>query len=266
MADITLNRLRAGDGAPPIVFVHGFLCRLQDWRHQLTHFAEGHTVVACDLRGHGESPRGEAPMTIETVGGDVARMLGEEDLTGAILIGHSMGCRVVMEAWRQAKHRVAGLVLVDGSQVGIDKAAGQASWDLAIAEKGYKAVVLSLFEDMFFGAPPSWKDEAIGKVLSIPEATGAPLFGALIGWDAELLTPTMTTLDIPVLVLQSTTMRLDRVRRVLAEGEEGPFQELILKSVAGAESQTISGPGHFSMTAAPDATNARIARFIAERF
>lgn len=265
MPDITLNRIRAGDGAPPIVFVHGFLCRHQDWRHQVAHFRENYTVVACDLRGHGDSLRGKAPMTIETVGGDVARMLGEEDLRGAILVGHSMGCRVVMEAWRQAQDRVAGLVLVDGSRVGVDKAAGQAGWDAAIAEKGYEAVVRGLFEDMFFDDPPDWKNEAIGKVLSIPESSGAPLFSALVGWDADTLEATMAALDIPVLALQSTTMDINRVRRPLTEGEVGPFQDLILKSVAGAESETVAGPGHFCMTEAPAAINARIARFIAER-
>ena len=98
MSELTLNRIREGSGMPPIVFVHGFLCRHQDWRHQVSHFAKDHTVVACDLRGHGETPRGESPMTVETLGGDVAEMLQEEGLTGAILIGHSMGCRIVMEA------------------------------------------------------------------------------------------------------------------------------------------------------------------------
>jgi pimeloyl-ACP methyl ester carboxylesterase len=60
-------------------------------------------------------------------------------------------------------------------------------------------------------------------------------------------------------------MSFDRVRRRLTEGEFGPFQKLALKSVAGAESETIAGAGHFSMMEASAAINARIARFIAER-
>lgn len=265
MADIRLNRIRDGAGNPPIVFVHGFLCRHQDWRHQVSHFAADHTVVACDLRGHGKSPRGDAEMTIETLGGDVVEMLVEEDLTGAVLVGHSMGCRVVMEAWRQARDRVTGLVLVDGSRVGADKAAGQSAFDAVIAEKGYETVVRGLFEGMFFGDPPDWKDQAIDNVLSVPANTGQPLFRNLIRWDADTLEATMADLDIPVLVSQSTTMGLDRLRRRLAEGEVGPFQELVLDRVAGAESETISGPGHFSMTEAPAAINASIERFIAAR-
>ena len=174
MSEISLNRIRQGSGRPPIVLVHGFLCRHQDWSHQVSHFAPSHTVVACDLRGHGESPRGDAPMTIETLGKDVAAMLDEEDLNGVILIGHSMGCRVVIGARRQAPDRVAGLVLVDGSRVGIDRKSGQDAFDALVEEKGYEAVVRGLFEDMFFGDPPDWKDDLLANVPAMPKETGWP--------------------------------------------------------------------------------------------
>jgi pimeloyl-ACP methyl ester carboxylesterase len=266
MPDIRLNRIREGAGVPPIVFVHGFLCRHRDWRHQVSHFAARHAVIACDLRGHGETPRGEAPMTVETLGGDVASLLEDEALEDAILVGHSMGCRVVMEAYRQAPDRVAGLILVDGSRVGTDRAAGQESFDAAIAANGYETVVRGLFEGMFFDDPPDWKDEALAKVFAVPETTGRPLFRALIAWDAEKLEAAMVETKIPVLVVQSTTMDADRNRRRLEGGEAGPFQELVLSHVAGSEGETVSGPGHFCMTEAPVAINERIERFIAARF
>ena len=265
MAEFRLNRIREGSGAPPIVFVHGFLCRHQDWRHQVSYFAKSHTVVACDLRGHGETPRGDGPMTVETLGGDVAAMLREESLQGAVLVGHSMGCRIVMEALLQAAGRVAALVLVDGSRVGVDRAAGQKAFEATVEENGYANVVRGLFEDMFFDDPPDWKDETLEMVLAIPEGTGRPLFGDLVGWDAERLEDTLARLRVPVLVIQSTTMGVDRNRRGLAEGEVGPFQELILRHVPGAESVTLPGPGHFCMTEAPDPVNRRIERFIAGR-
>ncbi len=57
-------------------------------------------------------------MDKDTLGRDVADLIEAEDLTGAILIGHSMGCRVAMEARDLARGRVAALVLVDGSRLG----------------------------------------------------------------------------------------------------------------------------------------------------
>lgn len=205
-------------------------------------------------------------MTIETVGGDVARLLEEQDLRDAILVGHSMGCRVVMEARRQAEGRVAGLILVDGSRVGIDREAGQQAFDATIAANGYEPVVRGLFESMFFDNPPDWKTETLEKVLAIPEETGRPLFRALVAWDADELEPAMADIKVPVLAIQSTTMDMERRRRPLEKGETGPFQALILEHIAGAESVTVPGPGHFCMTEAPAAINAHIEQFIAGHF
>jgi len=48
--------VRAGQGTPPLLFVHGFACNHADWRAQLDFFSRTHEVVACDLRGHGRTP------------------------------------------------------------------------------------------------------------------------------------------------------------------------------------------------------------------
>jgi pimeloyl-ACP methyl ester carboxylesterase len=260
-----LNYIDEGAGLPPIVFVHGFLCRHQDWRYQVSHFKAAHRVVACNLRGHGDTPRGDAPLTMETLGGDVAALLEALDLTGAVLVGHSMGCRVVMEARRQAAGRVAGLLLVDGSRGGVDPTTATVNFDSAVAEHGYAAVARGLFEGMFFDNLPSWKDETVAHAAAQPESIGKPLFRALIGWDAAQLEAALSEIDVPVLAIQSSTMGTDRVRRPLAPGEQSPYQALILERVAGAESETLSGPGHFCMTEAPDAINARIKEFIETR-
>ena len=81
-----MNYIDEGAGLPPIVFVHGFLCRHQDWRYQVSHFKAAHRVVACNLRGHGD-----APLTMETLGGDVAALLEALDLTGTVLVGIRWG-------------------------------------------------------------------------------------------------------------------------------------------------------------------------------
>ena len=47
----------AGGGDPPIVFVHGWGCDRSYFAPQIEFFAPDHTVLALDLRGHGESGR-----------------------------------------------------------------------------------------------------------------------------------------------------------------------------------------------------------------
>lgn len=108
---------REGTGNPPLVFVHGFACAHDDWQAQLDFFRARQCVAAFDLRGHGASPGDPAQCDIETYGADVNALLHALELTPAILIGHSLGCRAVLQACSEAPQRVAGLVLVDGSRM-----------------------------------------------------------------------------------------------------------------------------------------------------
>ena len=41
-----MHFVRAGRGAPALVFVHGFACTHEDWQAQLAHFQRTHEVVA----------------------------------------------------------------------------------------------------------------------------------------------------------------------------------------------------------------------------
>lgn len=260
MSGIELFRVRKDAGDPPLVFVHGYLCNHDHWRHQIPHFAPRHTALACDLRGHGRSPRGTAEMSIETLGADVADMLAAEDLRGAVLIGHSMGCRVVLETCRRAPDRVAGLVLVDGSRSGdaASRKADQARYDAAIAELGYRDCVRRAFDSMFLGEPPAWKEPLMEGVLAVPEEIGRPLFRNLLGWDLEAA---LAQIRVPVLVLQSTAMNAARQRYAMAAGETSPYQALLLERLADCRSVTIPA-GHFSMLEVPGVVNAEIERFI----
>src|SRR5678815_2468104 len=61
-----------GEGAPALVFVHGWSCNRSYWREQLQPFSKQFKVVAVDLAGHGESGLGRTSWTIAAFGGDVA--------------------------------------------------------------------------------------------------------------------------------------------------------------------------------------------------
>jgi pimeloyl-ACP methyl ester carboxylesterase len=111
-----IHHVVTGNGWPPIVFVHGFACAHSDWDNQVAHLSPRHQTIAVDLRGHGASPGEPADCSIERYGADVAEVMRALALPPAVLVGHSMGCRVVIEAALQAPARTSGLILVDGSQ------------------------------------------------------------------------------------------------------------------------------------------------------
>lgn len=102
-----------GAGSPALVFVHGWSCDRTYWKAQMPAFADQHRVVAVDLAGHGESGTGRPSWTMPALGGDVASVVEELGLERIVLVGHSMGGDVIVEAERLLPGRVAGLVWVD---------------------------------------------------------------------------------------------------------------------------------------------------------
>src|ERR1700688_3196975 len=102
-----------GQGSPALVFVHGWACDRSYWRNQLGHFAERHQVVAIDLAGHGEAGLGRKAYTIPAFGEDVVAVVQKLGLDDMVLIGHSMGGDVIVEAALELRERVRGLVWVD---------------------------------------------------------------------------------------------------------------------------------------------------------
>src|SRR4051812_5311544 len=142
---------RAGRGSPALVFVHGFACSLEDWHFQLSEFQQNHEVVACDLRGHGKTPGRPQECSIEHYGGDVAALVNNLELESCVLVGHSMGCRVVLEANRLIPDKVAGLVLVDGSRNATgDPDLAEAGARATVEKMGYPTFAETLFRQMFF--------------------------------------------------------------------------------------------------------------------
>jgi pimeloyl-ACP methyl ester carboxylesterase len=102
-----------GRGEPTLVFVHGWSCDRNYWNNQVHAFAANHRVIAVDLAGHGASGRGRKEWTIPAFGADVAAVIRKENPSKVILIGHSMGGDVIVEAAKLCSGRVLGLIGAD---------------------------------------------------------------------------------------------------------------------------------------------------------
>ena len=256
---------RAGDGDPPLVFVHGIASAHDDWRAQLDYFRARRCVVACDLRGHGASTGDPAQCDIETYGADVSALLRALDLPPAVLIGHSLGCRVVLQASVDAPERVIGLVLVDGSRLGTgDPQMAEQAARQQIQAVGYPAFLRGFFAGMFLeGSDPAVQERIVGRALALPEAIGAALFPRVVRWDAQAMDAALGRVAVPLLVIQSTYVTPQRVRVPLAPGASTPWLELVRRSVPTAQSEIVSGAGHFAMLEKPHAVNQHLEQFVA---
>jgi pimeloyl-ACP methyl ester carboxylesterase len=120
----TTERARSADGVPiayevrgtgetTLVFVHGWACDGSFWHEQLDEFAEDFRVVSLDLGGHGASGADRDRWTLRSLGQDVQAVADALALDRFILVGHSMGGPVSLEAARLMPERVSGILCVD---------------------------------------------------------------------------------------------------------------------------------------------------------
>jgi pimeloyl-ACP methyl ester carboxylesterase len=103
----------AGEGSPAVVLIHCWLCDQHLWDAVVPVLARKHTVVTLDLAGHGGSGGRRDAWTIQAFGGDVKAVVDRLGLDRVILVGHSMGGLVAVEAAHLMPAKLAALVPVD---------------------------------------------------------------------------------------------------------------------------------------------------------
>jgi pimeloyl-ACP methyl ester carboxylesterase len=252
--------VRSGSGSPALVFVHGFACTHEDWRHQVEQFERTNDVVACDLRGHGKTPGRPQECSIEHYGGDVAALVNNLELERVVLIGHSMGCRVVLEAARLIPDKIAGIVLVDGSLNATSDPQGAEAAARATVEKlGYPKFAEALFRQMFFKPSPE-ADAIVARAVKSSAEFGPHLWPRITRWDAGSMEVAFASLRAPVLAIQSTTRNSQLQRAPLKPGDTSPWIDYLRSR--GARVEIVRDTGHFTQLEAPDAVNRLIAEFL----
>jgi len=251
-----MHGLRAGKGAPPFVFVHGFACSHEDWQSQTDHFSRSHRVVACDLRAHGRTPGEPGECSIEQYGADVADLLRTLD-DRVVLVGHSMGCRVVLEANRLAAERIAAIALVDGSRMGTgDPRQAHEAMRAAIEFTGFEAFADALFRQMFLDPSTSDAVRIIARAKRLPADVGTALFPSSARWDAGKLISALAAVQCPLLAIQSTTMSPERKRSPISAGQTSPYLDLLRQHLSAIRVEILPGMGHFPQIEAPEKVNA----------
>ncbi|HVV53208.1 MAG TPA: alpha/beta fold hydrolase [Polyangia bacterium] len=101
-------------GRPSVVFIHGAGAGSAIWSMTLARVARGAHAVAVDLPGHGPSELGGAPaaLTLERYRDAVGALCGALCLGPSVLVGHSLGALIALEAALAWPDKVRALVLV----------------------------------------------------------------------------------------------------------------------------------------------------------
>ncbi len=110
MTDIKLFYTEAGQGEP-LILLHGNGDSGGYFQKQLPAFAPYYHVYAVDTRGHGKTPRGQAPFTIRQFAEDLLAFMDGHGLEKAHLLGFSDGGNIAMVFALRYPERVSSLIL-----------------------------------------------------------------------------------------------------------------------------------------------------------
>ena len=258
-----INARVVGSQEPVLIFVHGFACALDDWDRQVETLSRRFRCVALDLPGHGRSPRLE-PASIAVMGCAVNSVRERIGGRSTILVGHSMGCRVIIEAFQQSRAKLEGLVFVDGSILGGDQETAIKRSKDTIDREGMDGFTQRFFSDMFLdGSDAKLRERLIARAQSVDAKTREALFLDLIRWDLTKARDALRAITVPVLLLQSTYINSALQRMPLQPGMTTPWMDAVAGSVPTTEAKIIYDVGHFAMIEGAQAVNDAIEKFAA---
>jgi pimeloyl-ACP methyl ester carboxylesterase len=194
---VPLSYTVQGKGEPAIVFVHCWCCDKSYWKDQIPYFEKKYTIVTLDLAGHGDSGLGRADWTIESFAADVAAVVEALKLKKVILVGHSMGGPVSLEAARLMPDRVIGVIGVDTFQDFGEKVpeAQQKQW-LAAFQANFSTVTDQFVRSMFAaGADSALVEHIASDMASAPPEVGIGAMGNMLRYDPA---PAVREIKVPI--------------------------------------------------------------------
>jgi pimeloyl-ACP methyl ester carboxylesterase len=205
-------------------------------------------VVTLDLAGHGESGSRRRDWTMAAFGEDVRAVVEHLGLRPVILIGHSMGGDVVLEAARLMPDRVVGLIPVDTLlNVEQRKSPAEIESTAQTLRADFPAAVSAFMRQRLFA--PSTDPALVDRIVA--GATGSPPEAAVVAlanaWAYDAAAA-FRALRVPIVAVNADLYPTD----VAANRRHARhFDALILPGV-----------GHYPMLEAPERFNALLAEAI----
>lgn len=201
---VTLRYVDTGSGTPPLLFVHGWSCRIENWMPQIERFSPDYRVVALDLRGHGESDKPDEDYTISAFIKDIAWLVEELGLDRPVIVGHSMGGVIAMNLARRHPEIPAGVVLID-PPLGLPESV-LATRDAVLAGLGspsYHALIDGFAKQFFFNSdsPPSLVTEVIENAKTVPQRVLVTALASTLDAEHDVPGP----VPVPSLFIRAST-------------------------------------------------------------
>jgi pimeloyl-ACP methyl ester carboxylesterase len=208
--DGTRLRVRIAGVGPTVVLAHGIALTLGEWNLVADLLvAQGYRVVAFDARGHGRSTIGTQGISAPVMAADLLAVLEATCTTDAIMVGHSMGGFLALEAILEVPgvaSRLSGLVLVATFAGDILDGAPQNRAEVPlvhgplVAHLGDSPTIGTLFAASFFGPHPS--PAMLAALLEMVAGRDLePLLPLLRAFRARDLIAKLPLVDLPTVIV-----------------------------------------------------------------
>jgi non-heme chloroperoxidase len=246
----------------PIVFIHGFLGSHLVWGEQFAGaLAEEYCLIAVDLRGHGASDK---PLEAESYtdsalwAEDLAAVIREKNLDGAVLVGWSYGGYIFSDYLRTfGSEAIGGLVFVGAvTKAGTEEAEGFLQDELleifgGVLSPDVQTSIASTRAFLPLLTAEPLNDEtyevALAGAMMVPPEVRLAMFSRELDNDDIL-----RSIDVPTLVIHG---RDDEVVRVSAA-------EHIAATVPGAKLLVYDGIGHAPFLEDPERFDRDLREFV----
>lgn len=242
-----------GRGKTTLFFIHGWCSNRAFWREQLDALADEYRIVAIDLPGHGASGHDRATWSCTAFGADVQVVAESLNLKRIILIGHSLGGPVALDAAQRMPGRVIGVIAVDTLRnVEIQATAEMLERIASAFERDFDGTMRAFLPQFFLpDADPQLVQWVIERSLEADHEMAAAIMRDQGNVDQKAL---LSSAGVPVRCINA------------AAGQPGPPATAIEtnRKYADFDAVFIDGVGHFPQLERPEEFNRQLHAVVAE--
>ena len=241
---------------PDLVLLHPFPVNHNFWKPVATALCDKFRIILPDLRGHGESPGSEAPITMAQHTADLLAVCNAAGVGRAIFGGVSIGGYVLFELWRQNPARVAALILGDtkASPDTPDSRAGRLQAADDVMQRGMAEFFDSMIPKVVGETTRQRRPDLVAAIRQMMATNRAAGIAGVQRGMAERpdSLPTLKTITAPALVLVGSEDTSTPIADALLMNRQMPVSQILV----------IPGGGHYAVFEQPETAAAMMRQFL----
>lgn len=256
---MTIAYRESGSGRP-VVLLHAFPLSAAMWHGQHNALSGGCRLITPDLRGFGQSARGDAEPSVDLMAEDVAELLDQLRIDTVVMGGLSMGGYVTMAFLRRYPERVTAIVLAD-TKAGADPEPALANRERIATAMMSGGDIAALAEELLPTLLGETTRRARGRVVAWVRSAIRSADPHSIAWAQRAMAgrpdsyDTLHSVSTPALVVVGT-------EDVLTPPAEA---EAMAGALADAQLVRLPEAGHLSPLEDPAAFNEALSSWLARR-